>query len=118
MKQIIDWPYLEHAMDDRGLEDLSIANGQHIIDLEGMVIGHVSTPIGGEPSWIFYDNPAYEAGENLVSKTIRISTTSLLGDLFQATTINTPPFKTSTDLESMLKNSPSLQANEAEDDRE
>ena len=101
MIKSIDWQDLESEVRNRGLTGLSIANGQHLINSEHMVIGYVSTPIGGHPSWNF-DDHIYKASKSLIKNAVIISNTTLYEHLFQASTTDTPPFKTSRELASLL----------------
>ncbi len=103
MKKIVHWSELDAEINSRGIRGLSISNGQHLINSDGMVIGYVSTPIGEEPSWVFYDEPAYEAGDTLIASSIRVSRKSLSEAIFQASTVMTPPFRRSSELVALLQ---------------
>ena len=104
----IDWPDLEAEVLNRGIYGLSISNGQQLINSENMVVGHVSTPIGGSPSWVFYDRPAYKASGSLISASILIDGIGFYERLFQAATTLKPPFKTSSELTILLESLVSL----------
>jgi hypothetical protein len=105
MNKIVHWADLDLEMKTRGIRGLSISNGQHLINSDGMIIGHVSTPIGEEPSWVFYEEPAYKASDTLIHNCILVSRTSLSETLFQAATTLTPPFKRSSELVTLLQKS-------------
>lgn len=103
MEEKIDWQDLVYEIDKRGIKGAAICNGQHIIDIDNIVVGYVSTPIGEDPCWIFYSKPSYEANQSLKNKAVLISNTSLEECLFQASTKGVPPFKTSTQLQDLLE---------------
>ncbi|EQB2479193.1 hypothetical protein ACYHJB_000815 [Klebsiella michiganensis] len=97
------WFSLEASLEKVGAPRARICLGQHIINETDMVIGHLSTPFGAEPEWVFYDRPMYKASDFMVKNSIPANENDLFETLFLASIDNEQrPFRTSTELHEFL----------------